>query len=238
MQRKIGIMNKTVLASSLLVCASAVSAGDMFSSNVALTSDYQFRGISQTFENPAIQGGFDLAHPSGVYAGLWGSNVDFQVQTVDDAQLELDIYAGYKGEITKDLGWSVGFIHYAYPGSASSLNYDFTEVNAGLTYGPFSAKWSHSSDFFFASGKSDYLEAAYTVSLPQDFALGFHIGKQKIEKNSVFGTPDYVDYKFGVSKKFGGFNFELAYVDTDIKKSECFAATNLCDGRVILTVSR
>ena len=59
-----------------------------------MTTDYRFRGISQNDEDFAIQGGFDYAHDSGFYAGLWASNVDFQIQTVDDASAELDIYAG------------------------------------------------------------------------------------------------------------------------------------------------
>ena len=104
-----------------------------------MTSDYTFRGISQTAEDPAIQGGFDYEHGSGLYIGTWASNVDFEVQTVSDATMELDVYGGIAGEFDNGLGWDVGILSYNYPGADSSLEYDFTEVYGSLSYSMFTA---------------------------------------------------------------------------------------------------
>src|SRR5690606_29403731 len=110
------------------------------SANVALTSEYFFRGISQTDDAPALQGGLDyeveIARPVSLYLGVWGSNVDFNEPAgVDGATLELDVYGGVKGNIgDTGLSWSTGFIYYSYPGADSSLNYDFWELQASLGY--------------------------------------------------------------------------------------------------------
>ena len=110
-----------------------------FSANVGLTSEYLFRGLSQTDDAPALQGGFDyevsLAKPVALYLGVWGSNVDFNEGAgVDGATIEIDWYGGLRGNIGDTaLGWDVGFIYYSYPGAASSLNYDFIEAQAALS---------------------------------------------------------------------------------------------------------
>src|SRR5690554_6265151 len=92
----------------LLVTATAASAqeeaskpSDWFSANVAVTTDYTFRGISQTLEEPAVQGGMDLEHPSGLYLGTWGSSVNFgeDLTAGPRAQLELDVYGGFAPSI-------------------------------------------------------------------------------------------------------------------------------------------
>lgn len=111
--------------------------------NINLVSDYYFRGISQTWHKPAAQGGFDVAHSSGAYAGMWFSNVS--EDSYPGGGLEADYYFGYNGtfgEAVKDLGWTVGGYGYYYPGASysnsvpSGANEDFNtfEVNAGLSY--------------------------------------------------------------------------------------------------------
>ena len=110
-----------------------------FSANVALTSEYFFRGLSQTDDAPAIQGGFDyeveVAKPVSLYLGVWGSNVDFnEASSVDGATIEIDWYGGLKGSIgDTGLSWDAGLIYYHYPGADSSLDYDFVEVQGVLT---------------------------------------------------------------------------------------------------------
>ena len=81
--------------------------------NITLTSDYVFRGVSQTDENPAVQGGFDVSGDL-LYAGVWGSNANY-----GDASGEFDVYVG----LTKDLGSmsvDIGAVHYDYPGNSSN----------------------------------------------------------------------------------------------------------------------
>ena len=106
-----------------------------FSANVSLVSEYYFRGVSQTDDAPAVQGGFDWSASIddsagiGVYLGVWGSNVDFnETGGVDGATIEIDYYGGLTGTIgDTGLGWDIGFIYYTSPGAAGSLNYDFWE---------------------------------------------------------------------------------------------------------------
>lgn len=97
----------------------AAAPASPFTGNVMLASEYLYRGIAQTRGKPAIQGGFDYAHPSGFYVGTWGSSISWIGDTYPagtSASLELDIYGGYKGTITGDLGYDVGVLTYNYPG--------------------------------------------------------------------------------------------------------------------------
>lgn len=207
------------------------------SANVALATDYVFRGISQTDNEPAIQGGFDFNHKSGVYAGVWASNVDFG--PADDTKLEMDLYAGYSSTFAEKATWSAGVLYYLYPDQnrdnylelLGSLGYDFgiAALTGGLAF---------SNDFFASSGDAVYYSLGATVPLPAEFKLNLLVGHQDIDDNDRFGTPDYTHYSVGASREFLGFNFDLSYQDTDIRRSECIGGTNLCQGRVVFKVSR
>jgi uncharacterized protein (TIGR02001 family) len=237
-RRTMKVLCKTIVAGGLLTCASiAGAAGETpFSTNVALTTDYVFRGVSQSAEDIAIQGGFDFNHKNGFYAGLWGSNVDFAVQTADDAHVELDIYAGY-GWKASNIDWDAGIIRYTYPGAAGSLDYDFTEFYIGGSYGKFSAKYSYADEFFGSNKSAYYLEGAVNFDIGQGVGLGLHIGKS--DGDAFKGGLDYTDYKVSVEKDFGGFGFELAYTDTDASgANQIKSGAGANDGRVVLTVSK
>lgn len=230
---------KLVLATGLLTASSMAAAEIELSGNVTMATDYVYRGISQTDEDPAIQGGFDLGHSSGFYLGIWGSNVDFN--DGDEAHIEVDIYAGVGGG-SGAWSWDVGFIHYDYPGADSSLNYDFDELygSVGYDFGAASvtAGVAFSSDFFGSSGDSRYYTLDVDIPLPADFGLNLHYGNQDIDDNGAFGTPDYDEYKISLSKSVGGFDLALDYTDTDLSETECFGGTDLCDSRVVFSVSK
>jgi uncharacterized protein (TIGR02001 family) len=227
----------------------AIIPGD-FTATVALTSDYTFRGISQTDSGPAIQGAIDYSYmfndAIGLYAGVWGSNVDFD--DGDEANLELDLIAGLKGTISGFI-WQAGVIYYAYPGAeVGGDKYDYVELAAKLGYDfdfvAITGGINYSADYFFETGDGLYLSADAAVPLkflPYEIALAFHVGHQSIEENARFGAPDYYDWSIGVSGKVQGFTLALTYVDTDIDKSECFPGSGLtktCEGRVVVSVAR
>lgn len=225
----------TIATATLLATSSMTMAEVTLSGNVALTTDYIYRGISQTDSGPAIQGGFDVEHSSGLAAGIWASNLDFG----DDADIEVDYYASFSGEFSNKLGYSVGAIYYDYPSSkaASAGDYDFSEVNGSLSYdfGPaaVSVGINYSSDFFGGTGDATYTTVGVDIPLPSDFSLGLHYGSQNIDK-----ATDYNDWKLGISKEFGGFGFALDYTDTDLSdKNDCGGA-NICDDRIIFTISK
>lgn len=219
-------MQKTLLAASLCLLATPAAFAQAsaettqsphsFSANVSLVSDYRFRGYTQTNLRPAIQGGFDYAHASGFYVGNWNSNV------ADDlfpgGNIEMDLYGGYARTFGK-LGVDAGVLYYYYPGSeaAKGGTIDNTEIYFGLSYGPFSAKYSHGvSDFFGVpdSRNNFYIEAAADFDLGNGWGLGAHVGYQKL-KNDPY--KDYVDYAVGVTKDIQGWELGAKVVATNKK---------------------
>ena len=213
-----------------------------FSANVAVTSEYFYRGLSQTDDAPALQGGMDysvdIAKPVSAYLGVWGSNVDFNEDaSADGATVEIDLYGGLNGSIgNTGLSWDLGFIRYMYPGASSDLNYDFWEAQAKLGYDfkvanvEASVNWS--PDFFGASGTATYYKFAVGVPLGK-VDLGAYVAKQYIDKEDVYGTPDYLEWNFSAAINLAGFDLSVAYKDTDIS-----GGPDGQDGMVYFTVAR
>ena len=215
-----------VLTALSLTAASAFAADSPHSitGNLTMVSDYQFRGVSQTNEDPAIQGGFDYAHASGFYLGTWASNVEF-----GPANSEWDIYGGYAGT-TGALGYNVGLLHYAYPNYAAAKT---TEAYAGVTYKQYGLKASYTiSDDYFGIGNGDgtvYWDTTANFGLPAGLTLGLHYGYTAGAGNQV----DYSDWKIGLNKEFAGFNVGLAYADTNEKSFGKFG-----EERIVLSVGK
>ena len=233
------------LLAALIISTPAVQAESPheFSANVAISTDYRFRGISQTNEDPAISGGFDYSYaPYGFYAGVWASSLEFGLGEPDNASMEIDYYAGLTGEILNGIGWDVGGLYYYYPGHDSgpggndfdyfevygSLSYDFGmfDVTGGLNYSP--DYFNESDTFFYYYGD---------VGVPLNvwgLSLSAHVGYNDIDDEPTFGVPSYTDYSVGVSKDMGMFTFDLSYVDTDLDDNEC---GDICDSTAVFTVS-
>lgn len=259
-------MNKVIILAAGLAVAGPVAmaeeAGDLipgdFTANVGLASDYAFRGISQTNENPALQGGIDYTSPTlgptNLYLGLWGSNVDFDVAN-DDASLELDLYGGIKGSYdTLGLGWDLGVIGYTYPGANGDFDYDYVEAKFGLTKSyadmlTLAVAYFWSPDGFgVAVDDTHYLNGSVTVAPPQwplGLSLTGSLGHMWMERTAAGRAAGIIsqstDWSVGVGATIEGFAVSLAYVDTDISDSECarFAGNaGWCDARAILKVAR
>ena len=216
-----------------------------FSANVGLFSEYYFRGISQTDDAPAVQGGLDWSATVdegtgiGVYLGVWGSNVDFnEGGSVDGASIEIDYYGGLTGSIGSSMSWDVGFIYYSYPGATASLSYDFVEAQAALSYdfgfAAATASVNYSPENFGESGEAFYPKLAVDVPVGKYLTLSAHVAKQYIQENLTFGQPDYVDYSIGGTVNVAGFDVNVTWSDTDLSESEC---SDAC-GMVLFSVSR
>lgn len=194
--------------------------------NVGATSDYRFRGIAQTSLDPALQAGVDWSHKSGLYLGAWGSNVSWikDYAAASDGSMEIDLYAGYKGAINKDLTYDLGVIGYQYPGNTAATNANSTEVYAALSYGLVTAKYSRSVGNFVAnpnSSGSAYVEVAANFDLGNGFSLTPHVGRQTITNVTVpfSNAGDYTDYSLTLAKDFGsGLSATLAAVGTNAEK--------------------
>jgi uncharacterized protein (TIGR02001 family) len=200
--------------------------------NFTLASEYLYRGIAQTRGNPAIQGGLDYSHASGLYAGIWGSNISWIGDAVAgaSASLEADIYGGYKGSLGSDFGYDVGVLTYNYPGSGKTLaavqelNQNTTELYGALSWKWLTLKYSHSTTALFGWAKtgtltdktkgSTYVELNAAYDLGDGWGIAGHAGHQKVNGNS---NASYSDYKLGVTKDVGFGVIGLAYSTTDAK---------------------
>ncbi len=232
MQKKLLVIALgTVFAMPVLAAdapAAAPASPHTFTSNVALVSDYLYRGITQTNAQPAIQGGFDYAHASGLYAGVWGSSISWLTDTAGyntkSSQLELDTYFGYKNSFATDYSYDVGFLRYNYPAKyfPGAVKADTDEIYGLIGWKWLTAKYSYSLGDTFASanakGTSYFdLSANYAVG-ETGITLGAHYGKQKY-KGTGNDIYTYNDYKVSVSKDISGYVLGLAYSNTNAKKT-------------------
>ncbi|WP_198262773.1 TorF family putative porin [sulfur-oxidizing endosymbiont of Gigantopelta aegis] len=229
------------LAVASIVATPLIASAEGFgtvSANVALTTDYYFRGISQSDNDGAIQGGFDWSHDSGVYAGVWASNVAF-----GDTNLEFDTYAGFANEVG-DFGYDIGVIKYNY--NDTSSHDDPVEWYLNGSYSYFSAGFAYSPSWFGSHDSSKYIHLGFDYDeLPMGLALSASVGKSFGDAYEVKGGRDYdyVDYKIGLNKDFYGLNWDVSYVGNDLSNKECdaygyAASKGNCDDRFVLTISK
>jgi uncharacterized protein (TIGR02001 family) len=223
--------------------------------NVGFFSDYSFRGLTQTMEEPAIQGGFDYAHASGLYLGTWGSNISGQ--EFADGSMEWDFYGGWT-KAFGDFGLNIGALYYYYPGAeitGTGESYDTVELMLGGSWKWISAKIFYAlTDFFgqnattfpatFNDDSSGSLYLDLTASYPINDALSVsaHIGQQTVEGSTV--DLDYIDYRIGVNYLWQGFNVGVAYKDTNAEEANyTFAKASgenvfIGDSAVIVSVQK
>ena len=203
------------LALSLLAvtgAAQAQAAESSLSFNVGATTDYRYRGISQSRLKPAVSAGVDYADKSGFYVGAWGSSIKWVKDSGGDSSVEVDVYGGYKGAVG-DVAYDVGFLRYQYPGtSANNTN----EVYGAVTYGLFTAKYSQSTTNLFGftdSKKSGYLDLSASFDLGDGFTLTPHVGRQTVKGNP---SASYTDYSVTLGKDLGnGLSATAMLVDTN-----------------------
>ena len=194
-------------AASFAQSAPAAPSAFTTSGNVAFTSDYVFRGITQNGGKTALQGGFDVAHTAGLSAGVWASNVSYGTAT-----LEVDAYAAYGFSLTKDITASVGYIGYIYEGNSS---FNTSELNVSASAYGLTAKISFATTDYFGnsivgSGTKYYeLNYAYDVAAVKGLSLALHYG---ITDGKNAASTDK-DYSIALSYPVLGFTGTLAFSD-------------------------
>jgi uncharacterized protein (TIGR02001 family) len=214
----------------------------------AITSEYVFRGVSQTHGDPAFQAGFEAAADSGWYAGVWGSNVSWLSDLSTDAakissSVEIDLYGGYRGHLGESVTFDAGGIWYAYPGDfyPGFNDADTGEVYFGVGYGILGAKYSYAVTDLFGYADSDgsgYLELNLNWPFADAWTLNAHAGRQWIEGNEDF---EYSDWKLGATYAFSnGFSLAAAYTDTN---ADALLYTNphgseIADATAFLTLTK
>ncbi|EMR13510.1 hypothetical protein MPL1_04692 [Methylophaga lonarensis MPL] len=222
---------------SALPAAAESTSPHSLTANVGLFSQYVFRGITFSNEDPAIQGGFDYAHDSGWYAGVWATNLE-QDENVGNS-IEVDFYGGYYHQFTDDFAMDVGLLQFYYPDRKkfNGQRFDTTEAYAAATWKWFTAKYSRTLtnygglntksadlDGGYGNGSSrgtQYYELNFDYGLPHDFNLHLHVGRLRVKNYSDF---NYTDYMVGLSKDFAvfgadGWTVGVNYTNTTAKKS-------------------
>ncbi len=209
---------KLSLAAALLTVAATTLSADFLSEiqtsvNVALTSNYVWRGMTQSDNSPAIQGGFDLGY-KGLYAGVWGSNIDFD----SEASVEIDLYAGYANKIA-GFTYDINYCQYTYPNETDELNFGEASFTVGYDFEAVAL----SAKYYFGVDTNDVLndsvdgwkpengwEVGASVPLPMDISLDATYGDYGSGENSV---GEY--YSIGVTKSFEKFDITVVYTGMD-----------------------
>lgn len=214
-----------------------------FSGSVALTSNYVSRGITNSDDDPAIQGTLEYALETGVlgtsvYIGTFASNAKLEGDT-DTSNIEIDALFGIRGDIgDTGLSWDLGGAYYAYPGTARRDNFDYWEIPLTLTYTV--TDWleieffnAATPEYQFNTGIGNYSNGQVTVTIPNpwvDWSVYGWVGYQYVEKD-VSGT----DWLLGTTVTVKGVDFSVAYTDTNYSRGAC-GNTNDCDAKVVFTV--
>ena len=244
------MLKKTLIAASLAALSMAAMSEEAapapeapaLTANVTLASSYRFRGIDQTFNQPALQGGVDYSAPMGFYIGGWGSNVNGNAAGYYGGNLELDLYGGWKTAINDDWGFDTGLYNYFYPGSNNANNPTYVagpnstgySVKPGMVYNLeyyLGTNWKTVSlrqyfaltDYFnvqgfngsstAGSGYTD-LKATYDLSEIDPMLGGFGLlGHVGYFYMKNYSQANYADWELGVTKDFGnGWNAKVSYI--------------------------
>jgi uncharacterized protein (TIGR02001 family) len=202
MKKSISTISIPVILSLSTCLSTSVLAIDALSANAAVTNNYLWRGVTQTTNSAAVSGGIDYETASGFSVGTWASNADW----AENMTYELDVYAAYSNELDSGIGYSVGYIYYAYDSDADA---DFSEVNFSLSYDAYSITYNTlvDSDADGDFGDDSYISADAGFEISAGLELGLHVGSYDFDAGG-----DYIDY--GVSLSKNGFTFAIS--DTDI----------------------
>lgn len=223
-----------------------------FSASATLTSDYVWRGVSQSQEDWALQGEFAFEHESGIYGGLWGSSVDFIPEDAsyldeDGANLELDAYIGYSWEFADQWVGDVKVVRYFYPGTEEGINYNYNELIGSVTYDEMiTATVGYSNDVFNLDDDGFYFSLSGSYGLPWwDLSLDGEVGHFTIGSGEAFyddegefiGADDlkYMHYSLGLSKEFGPVSTSLTWSDTDEDATAYYG--EVADPRLFFTIT-
>ena len=210
-----------LLAGGFTAAAPIATAEGEFSGNVALTTDYVWRGVSQNNENPAVQGGFDYAN-GAFYAGTWASIVDF-----GGANMELDLYGGFAGELDGGLSWDVGVIGYIYP---DTDDLDFVEIYGGLGA---SLGVIDLGGYIYVDPDNETVFADLSAGFAATETLGIDATVSSYLDGGDGFVEEYTAFSLGAT-------LATEYVDFDLRfwTNDADTIGDIADDRVVLTVSR
>lgn len=242
------ILFAVILGQPLNVVAEDGESPHSFSANVLAATEYPFRGLTQSDEDFAIQGGFDYEYtPLGAYVGFWASSIEFPgLEVNSQASVETNLYGGFSGSFTNGINWDVGGLYYYYPSHDENLGageYDYFEVYGNLDYTfeaytfqpAFGIGFDWSPDYFGEDDDGLHIETSIGLSLPHGFGLTANINYLDVDGNKTFATGyDYVYYSIELSKSFGIMDFGISWFEAGDDCDRILAGGNkdLCEGFV------
>jgi uncharacterized protein (TIGR02001 family) len=230
-----------MMGSSMAVAQEAPAPEHTVAYNAAVTSEYRYRGLSQTRFDPALQGGADYTHsPSGFYAGTWLSTIKWTKDLGGDGNVEVDLYAGKRGQLSETVSYDVGGLYYWYPSNDLNPNANTFELYGQIGVGPAYLKYSHSTTNLFGtldSKQSGYLDLGANVPLAvsEGLVLNLHVGRQRVKNN---GALSYTDYKVGLTKDLGFASVSLAWVKANTESYLSPQGRNLGKSAAVLSISK
>lgn len=228
-----------MMGSGVVMAQEAPAPEHAVSYNVAVASQYRYRGLSQTRFDPALQGGADYTHnPSGFYAGTWLSTIKWTKDLGGDGDVEVDLYAGKRGQLSEEISYDVGGLYYWYPSNDLNPNANTFELYGQVGFGPAYLKYSHATTNLFGtpdSKQSGYLDLGANVPVSEGLVLNLHVGRQRVKNN---GALSYTDYKVGLTKDFGVASVSLAWIRADTDSYLSPSGRNLGKSAAVLSVSK
>jgi uncharacterized protein (TIGR02001 family) len=206
--------------------------------DVALLSDYRFRGESLTEGRPALQAGVNYDHSSGLFVGGLVSNVRIDPDVVG---LSAQIYGGYTRPIGERAAWDVGLVTYVFPHpSMGGPGYDYTEVFVGTSFDRLSSRLYYTNSYF-GGGQAIYLELNGSHAINDRITVVGHVGylglSQTREPTSSGERDNLVDFLAGINFDISGFVLGLSIVGTNAQQNACPAGTGRCNTTGVVSIS-
>jgi uncharacterized protein (TIGR02001 family) len=234
-------LKKVALAAALSSFPVTQAFGAEVSGNIALTTDYKFRGISQSDSAPSVQGGFDIAFDNGAYIGTWGAAVDFDcaIDTCGglNGGIELDYYAGFASDISDSVSFDIGYIYYDYPQDEGLLG-DYGEIYGSLSFGDFGIGMNYSDEYWGETGKFTYTYATYSMALSESVALDLLVGSGDYDEAGYLdGATEHMNWSVALSTSAAGLDFAITYEDTDLDKEDAYGY-DWADAALILSIGK
>jgi uncharacterized protein (TIGR02001 family) len=237
----LGAIGFAALSASSAYAQSAPTPDWSLTGTFAGQSDYRFRGISQDAKKAAAQGSLSLTGPDGFYAGTWLSQVDWDASTtVDDPQVEWDIFAGKHFDVGDSTDLNVEAYYYAYPaapyrGTTASYFEGIFQLSHTFDGLALTGTWAISPQFGFKTGLGNYVEGTASFPLLDWLSVSANVGHQWVDK-----LPDYTHADAGLTATWKSLSLDGRYVTTDLGKNNCgmyMTTRNACAGGAVLTLT-
>jgi uncharacterized protein (TIGR02001 family) len=211
--------------------------GDELSGNVALTTDYRFRGVSLSNRLPAAQAGVDFDHSTGLFAGAFASTVR---TGSPDTHLIAQLYGGYAREVGEGLSAEVGAVRYVYWHDLEHGEGDYTEGFAGLSSARGGVRLYGTNSYFGSGAPAAYLEGSASRELSTHVHATLHVGVlatgDASHRYSEYSDARRIDGRAGIAFDYAGVQLEISVVALAASKGDCARGTHRCSPGVVLSL--